>query len=505
MDILASESALTDLQVDTLLLFLTQQGGAFAASVDSVNGALNDHIAELVREGDFVAKAGQLAVMYPRGALGSSVKRVILAGIGEESDYNAEALRRAAANGIKRARDLKSQQVALALPSQGSLGPREAAQAMVEGMRLGLYTYRGQKTGDAPSNSLQSLTLVASDPVQREQAQAGIAAGEAFAAGTLLARELANLPANICTPEYMARTATDMAAEVGLRAEVLGRQQMQALRMGALLAVAQGSETPPCFIILEHNADRRDALPTVVLVGKGVTFDTGGYSLKPKEGMIGMKGDMSGGAAVIGAMRTIALLDVPLHVVGLVPAADNMVSGKAYRPQDVITASNGTTIEIISTDAEGRLLLADALVYAKRYQPAAVVDIATLTGAVVVALGNAAAGLFSIDDALRDTLIAAGEATGERVWSMPIFPEYRKAIESQTADTKNSSGARQAGAGVAAAFLRQFVDDSAWAHVDMAGMMGNLPDHPYVPQGASGYGSRLLAEFARRFAASTQD
>jgi leucyl aminopeptidase len=281
--------------------------------------------------------------------------------------------------------------------------------------------------------------------------------------------------------------------------EVLERQQMEALGMGALLAVAQGSETPPRFIVMEHNADRASELDTIVLVGKGVTFDTGGYSIKTSEGMVGMKADMGGGAAVIGAMQAVSLLNLPLHVVGLVPASDNMISGKAYRPQEVVTAGNGKTIEIISTDAEGRLLLADALVYAKRYEPAAVVDIATLTGACVVALGGAAAGFFCTDNTLRDCLNAAADRTGEKVWQLPLFPEYKKQIESDTADMKNTGG-RPGGACTAAVFLQQFVDYPAWAHIDMAGVMTDIPNNPYIPaKGASGYGARLLAEFARRW------
>jgi leucyl aminopeptidase len=266
--------------------------------------------------------------------------------------------------------------------------------------------------------------------------------------------------------------------------------------------IKRGSDTPPRFIILEHNADRAAELDTIVLVGKGVTFDTGGYSIKTTEGMVGMKADMAGGAAVIGAMQAIGALNVPLHVVGLIPAADNMISGHSYRPQEVITASNGVTIEIISTDAEGRLLLADALVFASRYKPAAVVDIATLTGACVVALGTVAGGLFSSDDTLRDALMASAARTNEKLWPLPMFPEYDKDIESQAADIKNSGG-RYGGASIGAVFLKHFVDYPLWAHIDMAGLAGidslsGKQDNPYVPaKGATGYGTRLLIDFVR--------
>lgn len=496
MDIKAVVKTVMEADADTLLVYLPQDNDEFDAATQSIDEALNGHLRELVESGEFTGKPGGTVVLYPRGAM--PAKRVIVTGLGKVDDPGVESVRRAAAVGVKKARELKAVRVATVTvdTGEGILSAAEVAQAIVEGALLGLYRYHGQKSSEQPADTLESLEILTDD---KSAVQAGIAVGKAFAAGTLTARELANLPANICTPEYMANQASHIAGEVGLSVEILERHQMQALKMGALLAVAQGSDTPPRFIILEHNADKRDELDTVVLVGKGVTFDTGGYSLKPKDGMIGMKGDMGGGAAVIGAMQAIALLDVPLHVVGLVPAADNMVSGNAYRPQDVITASNGKTIEIISTDAEGRLLLADALVYAKRYEPSAVIDIATLTGSCVVALGKAAAGLFSNNDDIREAVTAAGEVTSERVWSLPIYPEYAKDLESQTADTKNSGG-RWGGAGIAASFLSNFVDYPAWAHVDMAGMMADLPDNPYIPAGASGYGARLLAAFTHQWA-----
>jgi leucyl aminopeptidase len=405
----------------------------------------------------------------------------------------------AAASAILKARELKVNHAATALHGTGAGGiaVEDSAQAITEGSLMALYDYRGQKSGEKPEAFPKQLDLIILDDKDGRAVQ-GIQAGTAIAAGVEVARDLANLPPNICTPAYMAQTATELAQTVGLKIEVLGKTQIESLKMGALLGVAQGSDNPPCFIILEHNAGRDD-LDTVVLVGKGVTFDTGGYSIKTAEGMVGMKGDMSGGAAVIGAMGVIAGLKVPLHVVGLIPASDNMISGAAYRPQDVLTASNGVTIEVISTDAEGRLLLADALVYASRCKPSAVVDIATLTGACVVALGEGmAAGLFSTDDTLRDTLLAAGSFTAERVWPMPLFPEYEKSLESQTADIKNTGG-RMGGVGTSAMFLKHFVDYPAWAHIDMAGMMSTMGDVPYVPKGATGYGVRLLADFVQRW------
>jgi leucyl aminopeptidase len=264
--------------------------------------------------------------------------------------------------------------------------------------------------------------------------------------------------------------------------------------MGAFLAVAQGAGEPPKFIVLEHNGDR-EGLPTVLLVGKGVTFDTGGVSIKPGEGMGAMKSDMGGAAAVLGTMEVVGRLNLPLHVVAIVPCTENMLDANAYRPSDVITASNGKTIEIISTDAEGRMILADALVYAGRYEPDMVVDLATLTGACIVALGRQAAGLFSNDDKLRERLLKAGEASHERLWPLPLWDDYRKAIKSDVADMKNSGG-RFGGVATAAVFLKEFTN-YPWAHLDIAGMALSEKEEGYVPAGGTGFGVRLLAEFLR--------
>ncbi len=502
MDITTIHGAIQDLEADAIVVNLFQgvePGGATRAVDQALGGALG----ELVASGDFSGKAGQVAVLYPRGAL--PARRVLVVGLGPREEFGLEAVRRAAAHAALKARGLEVACLATILHGTGAggLAVDEAAQALVEGTLLGLYDYRGQKTAEAPDPLPQALQIVVFDPQELDAAQQGVRVGQAIAAGVALTRNLVNLPPNICTPPYMAQAAAEMARQVGLRVEVLERAQMEALKMGALLGVAQGSDTPPRFIVLQHNADRAAELDTIVLIGKGVTFDTGGYNIKTLEGMAYMKTDMGGGAAVIGAMRAIADLDLPLHVVGLIPAADNMINGHAYRPQEVLTASNGVTIEIVSTDAEGRMLLADALVYAARFQPAAVVDIATLTGACVVALGsNVAAGLFASDDALRDRLLAASAASAERLWPMPLFPEYEKAIESETADIKNSGG-RMGGVGTSAMFLKHFVSYPAWAHIDMAGMAFDLKGNPYVPpKSATGFGTRLFVEFVRRWAES---
>jgi leucyl aminopeptidase len=498
MEIKAVPGPIQSSSADAIIVNLfegVQPGGAASAIDQALNGAIR----ELVESGDFTGKLGEVVVLYPRGTI--PARRVILVGLGVRELFNGDVARRAAAHAIQRAGDLKVSRVASILHGASHLSAEIAARAVTEGSLLALYQYRGQKTDPTPEALPKTLELMIFDEGDVPAAERGIRDGMAVAAGVRLARDLVNLPPNVCTPAHLGDTVTELGKTSGLRVEVLEKAQIESLKMGALLAVAQGSETPPRFLILEHNPERAADGSTVVLIGKGVTFDTGGYSIKTAEGMSTMKGDMAGAAAVIGAMGAIAGLKLPLHVVGLVPAADNMISGRAYRPQEVITASNGMTVEIISTDAEGRLLLADALVFAAKYKPTAVVDIATLTGACFTALGGVAAGLFSTDINLRDALLAAGDNTTERVWPMPLYPEYKKPLESLTADIRNSTE-KPGGVGTSATFLKQFVSYPAWAHLDMAGMGFDGKDNPYVPgKGATGYGVRLLTEFVSRWAA----
>lgn len=493
---------LRDAAVDALIVFVAEddpenQPRNAAYELDQALGGMIQHI---TRSGDFGGTIGESAVLYTQEKI--SVPRIILIGTGRVAEITTEVVRRVVALALQKARSLKLRSVAMPTlgTGRGGLDLSEATHAMTEGALLGLYLYHGQKTSERPAKLPEKILIYGYSGEDLPGLQSGLATGTAYARGTILARDLVNLPPNICTPAFLAQRAQEIADRHQLKIHILERQQMKALKMGALLAVAQGSETPPRFIVLEYQPSDVAQPDTLVLIGKGVTFDTGGYSLKSVDGMVGMKGDMGGAAAVLGAMQIIAEIRPGVRVVGLIPSADNMVSGKAYRPQEVITASNGKTIEVISTDAEGRLLLADALVYAKRYQPAAVVDIATLTGAMSIALGGAAAGVYSTDDHLTQLLLKAAEFTRERVWPMPLYDDYFKPIESDTADMKNSAGAagRNGGAGIAALFLKQFADFSAWAHIDMAGVNQNSSDLPYAPgKGGSGFGARLLADWVR--------
>ena len=495
MEIKVEHGSIEASAADTLIVNLfegvTTPGGATGALDRALGGAVSD----LIAGGDVKGKAGEVAVLYPRGAVGA--RRVLVVGLGKAEAFDVEGVRRASAAAIKRARDLNAQHVATIVHGAGigGLDAAAAAQATIEGALLATYRFAAQKQREA-ANEIASLTIVERDAARLDTIRQGAALGEAVAGGVALARDLVNMPPNVATPTRLAEQARAIAAARGMDVTIGDRAWAAERNMGAFLAVAQGAGEPPAFIILEHNADRSD-LPAIVLVGKGITFDTGGISLKPGDRMWEMKSDMGGAAAVLGAMDVVGRLNLPLRVIGITPCTENMPDAAAYRPADVITASNGKTIEIISTDAEGRMVLADALVYAAQYEPAAVIDLATLTGACVVALGTGvAAGIFCNDDGLRDGLLAAADATYERLWPLPLYDDYRRSINSEVADMKNTGG-RFGGVGTSAVFLREFTG-YPWAHLDIAGVALAEKSGDYAPVGGTGFGVRLLVEYLRR-------
>jgi leucyl aminopeptidase len=495
MEITVRQGSITETTADLIIVNLLQgvtaAGGATRAIDDALGGAITDVIAA----GDFAGKAGETLVLYPRGSM--PAQRVLVLGLGEQGKLSAASLRNAAASAARKARELGARIVATVVHGAGSggLDPAAAAQALAEGTLLGLYRfegYRSEKGKDWKPNPDSFVTLEA-DAGKLPAIETGVATGRAIAEGVMLARDLVNTPANHMTPTIMAERATALASETGLKIEVLGRAECKALGMGIFMAVAEESEQEPKFIILEHNAGRED-LPAVILAGKGVTFDSGGISIKPGDEMWRMKDDMAGAAAVIAALGVAARLNLPLRVIGLAPCAENLPGGRAQKPGDVFKGMNGKTMEVISTDAEGRMLLADALAYAARYNPAAVVDIATLTGAQGVALGPHAAALFSNDEGLAEKLLAAADASAERLWRLPLYDEYLETIKSQVADVKNSGG-RSGGVGTSAKFLEHFTEGYPWAHVDMASVAWSDEDKPARPRGATGYGVRLFTAF----------
>jgi leucyl aminopeptidase len=493
MEIIVASGAIQETSADTLILNLFAGVKDPAGATGAVDSAMDGAIRELIAGGDFNGKAGEMAVLYPRQAL--PAQRVLVVGLGKQEQFDLEGVRKAAATAIRRAGELGARRVATIVHGAGAgrIPPVEASQALVEGSLLALYRYRNGKMKSEPE--IESLTLVEFDPNKVEQLKAGVSIGEAVADGVCLCRDLVNMPANIATPTKLAQVAQEIAHENGFSVQVGDREWAAERNMGAFLAVAQGAGEPPKFIIVEHNGGRQD-LDTIVLVGKGITFDTGGISLKPKERLSRLKSDMAGAAAVLGAMQVVGRLDLPLHVIGIAPCTENMPDANAYRPGDVITASNGKTIEIISTDAEGRMVLADGLVYAKQFAPKAVIDLATLTGSSVIALGRGmAAGLFSNERSLQEKLVTSGEKTHERLWPMPLWDDYQKAIASQVADMKNGGG-KFGGIGTSAIFLKQFTD-FPWAHIDMAAMAYSDQPSAYAPAGATGYGVRLMVDFLR--------
>ena len=447
---------------------------------------LGENAATVVSGGDFGAKVGETALLYGQGG---PAPRLLLVGLGERELLDLEKLRRAAATVARRARALKLHSAALSLPTLPDTTIWEIARTAAEGARLGLYRFDRHKSA-ADDQDLETFWLVA-DEGALDEATEGTELGVKVAEGTVLARDLANEPSNVATPEYLAERASTIADEYGMELEVLDRAAIEEEGLTGLATVGRSASNEPRFIVLEHRGGG-DSAP-VVLVGKAVTFDSGGISIKPSAGMEDMKFDMSGGAAVLGAMEAAGALNLPLNLVALVPATENLPGGGAFKPGDVLQMHSGKTVEIVTTDAEGRLILADALSYAKRYEPSAVVDCATLTGACAVALGDHTSGLMGNDEDLIAELQTAGETTGERAWPLPLFGEYTEQIRGDTADIKNSGG-RRGGALTAGAFLKEFVD-YPWAHLDVAGTAYGKKGNAYTTKGATGVPARLLVEF----------
>jgi leucyl aminopeptidase len=496
MKTVVTQGGIQDSLADTIIVNLFEGVTSPGEATGSVDRALNGAISELISQGDLTGEKGKVAVIYPRGAI--PARRVLVVGLGKSEEFDAEGVRQAAAAAAKRARELGAVHVASIVHGAGIAGlpVQSAAQATIEGTAMADYRFEADKQREPRERpALETFELVEFSQDKIAAIEEGNRVSQAIIAGVKIARDLVSMPPNVATPSKMAETAQAIARETGLKVTIGDRKWAAEHDMGAFLAVAKGAGEEPKFIVLEHNLERDD-LDTIVLVGKGITFDTGGISIKPSEGMWNMKSDMGGAAAVLGAMRAVGELDLPLRVIGIAPCTENMPDANAYRPADVIRASNGKTIEIISTDAEGRMVLADGLVYAGRYKPKAVIDLATLTGACVVALGmGIAAGLFSTDDALRDRLLVASEATHERVWPMPLWSDYQEAIKSEVADMKNTGG-RFGGVGTSAIFLKAFTD-YPWAHLDIAGMALREKGKGYLPAGGTGFGVRLLVETLR--------
>jgi leucyl aminopeptidase len=467
-----------------------------------IDERLKGAIARVLESGDFRGRKDETLVLFPQpGQL--AAQRVLLVGIGKREGYTQEKLRRAVGFALRTAERIGLTSFAVSLEhtshSSERLGLSFGARAASEAAVMGAWDFREYKSkqpGEEPRKPVEEMVLVAADERELKEVQAAADLGVVLGRSANLARDLASHPGNVATPSYLAKVAEEIAAQHNMKITVLDREQMRAEKMAALLAVAQGSLEEPRFIVLEYNGGKQGDRP-LVLIGKGVTFDSGGISIKPAERMEDMKYDMSGAAGVLGAMRGLAELKVKANVVGIIPATENMPSGSAVKPGDVISSHLGKTIEIINTDAEGRLILADALAYARRFKPIAMIDAATLTGAVVVALGQQAIGLMGNDGDLIDEVMAAGLRAGERCWNLPLWDEYRELLDSTIADIKNSGG-RYAGTITGGWFLKDFVpDDIPWAHLDIAGMAYKDEAASYLRKGATGTPTRLFIEWVR--------
>lgn len=462
-------------------------------AADILNRASNESIKTVLKK-EFKATLGSILVL--RNLEGVKAERVVLVGLGKKEDYNANALLKAHASMAAYCSEASLTDATSALLEEPckDLDIQMRARLAARAIGNALYQYEGTfSMENRPTpHTLKKITFI-TDRKDDKLAKAGAAQGAAIANGMIVTRQLGNLPANICTPAYLGEQAKMLAKEFkSIKAEVLEKKQIEALKMGSFLSVAAGSEQPPRFIVLKYTADnntKKEEGP-IVLVGKGVTFDTGGISLKPGMGMDEMKFDMCGAASVFGVLRAIAEIGLTRDVIGIIPATENMPNGKATKPGDVITSMSGQTIEVLNTDAEGRLILCDALTYAERFKPSAVIDIATLTGACVVALGHVNSGLFASDDTLAEQLLSASKQAQDPAWRLPLDDAYQEQLKSNFADMANIGG-MPAGSVTAACFLSRFTKAYRWAHLDIAGTAWNKGKE----KGASGRPVPLLTEF----------
>ena len=479
-----------DARADVLVLGRYADPARPPAEMIALDKKLEGFLSSVLASEKFEGKPGQISHFHTGGRV--AAPRVLIVGLGPRS-RDVEALRRASAAAARRARDLGASSAAVFMPPDG-IAARDRAQAVAEGAILGTYRfdkYLKEKNGKV----LETLAVIEPDRRQHAAAREGLRVGEIRASATCLTRDLVNEPANVVTPTSLAERAQEIARAWGLEVKVLEREDCDKLSMGAYLGVAKGSHEPPKFIHLSYTPKGR-ARRRVAVIGKGITFDSGGLDLKTADGMLRMKDDMSGAAAVLGIFQALPQLRPPVEVHGLVAATENMPSGTAQRPGDIVRAMNGLTIEIGNTDAEGRLTLADAIGYAvKEIEPDEIIDMATLTGAIVIALGQGVSGVFASDNGLATRLLAAAGQAGERMWRMPLHDEYKEGLKSDVADLNNVSSQRGAGAIVAGLFMRDFTAGVPWAHMDIAGTAFAERDHALGPKGGTGVTVRTVLSY----------
>ncbi len=457
------------------------------ASIDSL---LDGLISRLIAEHKIKGKLNEIIYLHSLGKLPASW--IIVTGLGKRDELTPDKIRKAVAETCRMLRQKRILKIATCLQGVGVNGitPNQAAQVLTEGYLLGTYTFRKYITDDDEYEDIKQFAIVDPNSKLLPALSQGTKKGKILANATILARDMINEPANFMTPTHIAETASRIASELNLEIKVLDKAKMQELSMGGLLGVAQGSQQPPKLIVIKYYGGNSDT-PDIALVGKGITFDSGGISIKPSERMEEMKGDMAGGAAVLAAISAIAQLKPSLNVVSIIPATENLPSGSALKPGDLLRAMNGKTIEVQNTDAEGRLVLSDALAYANNLGAKYIIDVATLTGACIVALGKITTGAFSNNQDLVDSVIGAGKEAGEPIWQLPMYDDYREQLKSDVADIKNVGG-REAGAITGAKFLSEFVGTTPWVHLDIAGTSLSTKEQGYLTKGAAGVMVRTL-------------
>lgn len=477
-----------EIECDLLAFPVFEGETADATLLRSLNKRSRGIIAAVLSSGEFKPELHRTCLIHR--PTGLKAKRLLLVGAGKRDEFKLAALRQLAGTAARSARAAGCKTAALVRRSDHAL--QEAACAVAEGVLYGLYDSDIYRTSDREDRHVEKFILAGREASGRSEAESGIRRGVVIGEATNFARTLVNEPSNVLTPAKLSERALEAGSKAGLEIQILERAEIEKLGMNTLLAVARGSDQPPKFIVMRIRGQERRARPHA-LIGKGVTFDSGGISLKPAERMEEMKGDMAGGAAVLGAMMALARIKPAANLIGLIPVVENLPSGKATKPGDIVRSMSGKTIEIINTDAEGRLILADALVYARKLGASHLIDIATLTGACMIALGMVHAGMMGTDEKTIERLAKQSDITGERLWRLPLDPEYRKLIRSEIADVKNV-GNKWGGAITAAKFLQEFVADTPWVHLDIAGMDLDSEGRPYSSKGATGFGVRTLVQ-----------
>jgi len=492
MEVKVIAGDITQIEADAIVVNLFEGLGQLSGATAAVDKALDGTVIRLISNGEIKGKFGEVGIIHTLGKLPAGI--VAVAGLGKRQDFTLDKIRGVAGEFCRSLRKLNCHRIATILHGAGTGGiePEASVEAIVEGSLLGLYSFTRYKKPEY--EDIREILIVEREESKLPALERGVQKGKVMAEATALARDMVNEPANCMTPSRMSELAKEIAEEHNLEFNVLDSNDMEAIGMGALLGVAKGSSQDPKLITLSYKGDV-SSKNAIGFIGKGVTFDSGGISVKPSEGMGEMKNDMAGGAAVMATLSAIAQLKPRINVVGIVPATENLPSGSALKPGDVLKAMNGKTIEVISTDAEGRLILADALSYAVKQGFSPLVDVATLTGACRVALGTGYSGVFGNDQELVDKVLKAGSEAGEKLWQMPMPEEYKEQNRSEIADIKNT-GNKYGGAITAALFLGEFVDNTPWVHLDIAGTASSSKGSGYIVKGATGVGVRTLVELA---------